>query len=171
MEDWPKHKAEMPYGQVPVLEVDGEFLPQSNAIYRFLGRQFGYAGETEIEAAQVDMIGDLFQDYFNEYREYFTVAVGFTQGDKEFLFNSVMVPARNKMLRYLSNILRSNGTGFLVGKSVTYADLLLSIHTAGMEGIAPGFSNDFPRILEHRERIESIPQLKEYLAHRPFAPF
>ncbi|CAJ0581374.1 unnamed protein product, partial [Mesorhabditis spiculigera] len=171
MEEWPQHKADMPFGQLPVLEVDGELLPQSMAILRFVGRRFGYAGKTDVEQAQVDAIADQFQDYFNEFKAYFVVAVGFAPGDKEQLFNSVMIPARNKMFQMLSQILRSNGTGFLVGDSVTYADLLLSIHVAGMDGLTPGFANDYPRLLEHRQRVESIPALKHYLETRPFAPF
>lgn len=59
-DDWPKHKegthfhthsmmitalyepcSEMPWGQVPVLEVDGKKMGQSAAIYQFLAKQFG----------------------------------------------------------------------------------------------------------------------------------
>ena len=39
----------MPFGQVPVLEVDGKMLCQSHTIARYLARQFGIAGETEWE--------------------------------------------------------------------------------------------------------------------------
>ena len=45
-EDWPKfkeeHAADLEFGQVPVLEVDGVFHSQSNAILRYLGNRFGY---------------------------------------------------------------------------------------------------------------------------------
>jgi glutathione S-transferase len=39
-EVWPTKKAEMPLGQMPVLEVNGAKLPQSITIGRFLAKQF-----------------------------------------------------------------------------------------------------------------------------------
>ena len=46
----------MPFGQLPVLYVDGIPIPQSGAILRFLGREFNMAGKTSLEAAEIDMI-------------------------------------------------------------------------------------------------------------------
>ncbi|KAH7700456.1 Glutathione S-transferase 1 [Aphelenchoides avenae] len=51
-------KPKLPYGQLPLLEVDGTPIAQSYAIYRFLGRQFGLAGKDNVEAAQVDSLAD-----------------------------------------------------------------------------------------------------------------
>ncbi|CAF3948084.1 unnamed protein product, partial [Rotaria sordida] len=36
IDEWPSHKAEMPLGQMPVLEFNGTKLPQSKSIARFL---------------------------------------------------------------------------------------------------------------------------------------
>ena len=52
----------MPLGQVPVLELDGKQLAQSNAIFRYLARQHGLAGKNDWENALADMYGDCLQD-------------------------------------------------------------------------------------------------------------
>lgn len=52
----------MPFGQVPVLEVDGKLLAQSGAICRYLALQVGLAGKSEWDQAQVDMYADAVRD-------------------------------------------------------------------------------------------------------------
>jgi len=52
----------MPFGQVPALEYDGEVLTQSTAIARFLAKEFGLAGKTNLEQAQADMVCDAAND-------------------------------------------------------------------------------------------------------------
>jgi glutathione S-transferase len=58
----PTHKAEMPLGQIPVLEVDGVKLPQSVSIARFLAKQFQLAGKDNLEQAKVDAVVDTIND-------------------------------------------------------------------------------------------------------------
>ena len=36
--DWPARKVNMPFGALPVLEVDGQTVSQSNAINRYVGK-------------------------------------------------------------------------------------------------------------------------------------
>lgn len=31
----------LPYGQIPILEIDGEILPQSMTIAKYIGREYG----------------------------------------------------------------------------------------------------------------------------------
>lgn len=52
----------MPFGQVPVLEVDGKLLAQSHSIARFLARNYGLAGQNEWEQSLADMYVDCIYD-------------------------------------------------------------------------------------------------------------
>lgn len=52
--DWDARKKTMPYGQVPVLEVDGLQIAQSGAIVRFLAKRLNLNGANDVEAALID---------------------------------------------------------------------------------------------------------------------
>jgi len=52
--DWEVRKKDMPYGQVPVLEVNGVKIAQSNAIVRYVARIGGLMGSNDLEAALID---------------------------------------------------------------------------------------------------------------------
>ena len=52
----------MPFGQVPVLEVDGKKVCQSVAISRYLAKQFGIAGKNDWEALEIDVTVDTIHD-------------------------------------------------------------------------------------------------------------
>lgn len=52
----------MPFGMVPVLEIDGKLVAQSNAIARYLAKQHGLAGKDEWESLQCDVLVDTLSD-------------------------------------------------------------------------------------------------------------
>lgn len=54
-----------PFGHVPILEVDGRVLAQSNTIARYLAKKHGLAGKDEWEQAQADMYADNIHDLLN----------------------------------------------------------------------------------------------------------
>lgn len=64
--DWPGLKPSMPWGAMPVLEVDGRTIAQSNNILRFVGRRTGlyptaYPAE-EFAMAAIDELMDACED-------------------------------------------------------------------------------------------------------------
>ncbi|KAK6048160.1 glutathione S-transferase protein, partial [Cooperia oncophora] len=144
-EEWPKHKASMPFGQLPVLEVDGKQLPQSYAIVRYLARKFGFAGKNEWEQAQVDAIADQHKDFLNEARPYFKILMGMDKGDPETAAKEIFEPAQRKYFEMITKILKQNKSGYLVGDSLTFADLYVAEMTTFAEKF-PKMYDGFPEV-------------------------
>lgn len=61
-EEWPAMKQNMPMGQMPVLEVDGHRVHQSNSIARYLAKRVGLAGSNHWENLQIDIVVDTVND-------------------------------------------------------------------------------------------------------------
>ena len=70
-EEWPSLKQDMPFGQIPVLQIftdEGtKVLAQSNTIARFVARSHGLAGKDSWESAQCDMLVDAMDDIQSLY--------------------------------------------------------------------------------------------------------
>merc|ERR1739842_214733 len=64
-EDMPSLKPSLPFGQLPVLEVDGDTICQSMAIARYLASECGIAGSSGLVKAQVDEVVDVINDGHN----------------------------------------------------------------------------------------------------------
>src|SRR5688572_22285343 len=54
--DWPSRKATTPYGAVPVLKVGDRVLAQSNAILRFIAREYGLEAADPWQRALEDAV-------------------------------------------------------------------------------------------------------------------
>ncbi|MCO4771624.1 MAG: glutathione S-transferase family protein [Deltaproteobacteria bacterium] len=61
-EQWPETKLTMPYGALPVLEIDGKKLAQSTAILRYLGSQHGMHPADAWTASQHDSLMQSVED-------------------------------------------------------------------------------------------------------------
>lgn len=85
-DNWPQLKPQTPFGQVPVLTVDGTHkIAQSHSIARYLGRELGLMGANNLEQAQVEMWIDQTADVRKKftkmiYGEYETGLKPFLEG-------------------------------------------------------------------------------------------
>ncbi|KAK6039743.1 glutathione S-transferase protein [Cooperia oncophora] len=169
----------MPFGQLPVLEVDGKQLPQSYAIVRYLARKFGrFAGKNEWEQAQVDAIADQHKDFLNEARPYFKILMGMDKGDPETAAKEIFEPAQRKYFEMITKILKQNKSGYLVGDSLTFADLYVAEMTTFAEKFPKAcrrwlsqryeVARDlFATMKAHAEKVRSNPKLKKWIETRP----
>ncbi|CAI5441894.1 unnamed protein product [Caenorhabditis angaria] len=160
-------------GKLPILQVDGFEIPQSQAITRYLARKFGFAGKTPEEQAWVDAIADQFKDFAGPFREYIVAErLGKPTEEVARIRAEVSVPAVESFVALLTNILSKSKSGFLVGDNVTFADLILADILVTLQ--KNGFINNeskYEKVLEHQKRVHNLPGLKNYIETRPDTQF
>ncbi|VDM59034.1 unnamed protein product [Angiostrongylus costaricensis] len=139
----------MPFGNLPVLEVDGQQIPQSQAIARYVARKYGYAGKTPYEEAIVDALADQYKDFYVEIKGFYYPAMGLAKGD----------------------VVCYYFFGYLAGNDLTYADLILAEHVFSIRTVFPDYTNGFPEVEEHYRKVTSVPKLKKWLDERPKTSF
>lgn len=102
----------MPFGTVPVLEVDGVKLPESRAIGSYLSKKFGKLlvlsfyvfsglnGKDNMEQAQMDALVSFFEGFVSSIQPWISVATGFVSGDKALFraFHVLPTPSASHLL-------------------------------------------------------------------------
>ncbi|XP_046580235.1 probable glutathione S-transferase 7 [Haliotis rubra] len=70
-DEWKTEKSKTPFGQLPVLEINGEPYGQSSGIIAFLAREFGIHGKTSLEQLKVDQVMGIIQDIYTHMLKHF----------------------------------------------------------------------------------------------------
>ncbi|XP_053390457.1 probable glutathione S-transferase 7 [Mercenaria mercenaria] len=162
-EQWASVKPSAPFGQLPILHVDGKRLAQSGAIARFLAREFGLAGKNSWEQGLVDQYMELAVDMFKEVIKWYFEKD--EEKKRECLKNlrEVVYP---KYCGLFQNALEQNGGKYFVGNDLTLADLaVLDIFDTPMHHTS-NIMDSFPKLKAHRERIASTANLASYIKKR-----
>jgi len=114
--DWGSFKSKTPYGQMPVLAVGDAVIPQSGAIERFLARRLGFYGSTDIENALIEAAAEQIRDIALAY---WPIMKDDTKATEWFSGGFLA------LLGGLEKDYTRSGTHFVVGKKITYAEVLL----------------------------------------------
>ncbi|KAL5014957.1 hypothetical protein ScPMuIL_009227 [Solemya velum] len=168
--EWPKLKPKTPQGQLPVLEVNGEVIAQSGAIARFLAKEAGMMGETNWEQGQIEMATDVMGDIFAAFASWFREKDETLKEEKRKKTVEETIPT---VLSMIEKMLTNNptGQGFMVGSSLTLADLALY---DGLQYPIDMFNvslDNHPKIAAHRKMIAEIPNIAGWLKQRPVTEF
>jgi len=164
-----KAEGELPFGQLPILLVNGEAIAQTGAIARFCGKLSGlYPEDNALDAARVDQLIDAATDITNR--------VGLTMRikDSDERLEARRVLARETLplwLGYLESLLATSDSGFFVGENMTIADLAiwrLSAWLRGgiLDGIPREILTPFPLLKAHCDRTEDTPRIREWMTEQ-----
>ncbi|XP_077300085.1 glutathione S-transferase-like [Arctopsyche grandis] len=164
---WNDIKASTPFGQLPVLEVDGKRLYQSQAICQYLANQHdlltGNAWDDAHNVALASAMQDLIIRVARCYYERNLEMKATLMKDRE----DNMLPFYYKRFE---DILKSRGD-FYAGK-VSWIDFYMVAGIEAVDGMmgADNVSGKFPFLKSHMERVWNLPKVKEYIANRPPYP-
>ncbi|KAK2716000.1 glutathione S-transferase 1-like [Artemia franciscana] len=164
-DQWTDMKPKMPFGQLPILEIDGKQLPQTMAIARYLAREFKLAGKDELESAFADAYIDVVNDI-----TYALVPMFREENDEKkreigaAVFNKTIVPYLEKVEKHL----KESGTGYIVGDSITWADLAyFQLLDLLWQRFGRAHLDSFPNLMKLHETVINIPNIKKWIDTRP----
>jgi len=166
---WLERKPSCPFGQLPTLTVDGVQLCQAHTIARFLAREFGLAGSTSLEQARADMIVECVDDMLAGIMGYYREKCQQKQNEMRVTYEQDLPVFIEMMEKLLTQ--NNNGDEFIVGDQLTWADLSVMNVWYWITGFGVSVQLDnFPKLLAHKKRIESLPKIADWIKRRPETP-
>jgi len=164
---WAELKPTTPFGQLPLLEVDGVTLCQSKTIARFLAGQFGLAGETPRDRARADMLFECADDLFKWSGVFGRETDPEKKAEKKAKFANESVPAA--ILSYEKLLIdNKGGDSYIVGDKMTWMDIAITDLWWWLRSMDIEVSLDTaPKLKALTERVESTPRIAEWIKNRP----
>lgn len=168
-ENWPAIKASAPFGQLPILEVDGVKLCQSNACARYLARKLNLAGKTDLDQARADMLVDCFDDATKPILSFFMEKDEAKKAEGKKKFAEEQLPAS---LALLEGLLAANGGNFFVGTDLTWADIAFVnfVEWTAMGGAVNPLAK-FPKLTALNDKVRKLPKIAAWIEKRPKTEF
>ena len=156
------------FNSLPVLEIDGVAVTQSNALSRYVGKMAGLYPVDDLQALYCDETMDALEDLMH----YVVPSFGL-QGEE-------LKSARQKLvdgwlsvyLRGLGDLLGRGGGKYFADNRLTMADLKVFVQTRSLRaGTLDHVPSDLvdrlaPGLAEHQERIEAESCVVAYYASR-----
>ena len=158
----------LPFTAVPVFEIDGVPVTQSNSINRYIGKKAGLSPDDDLQALYCDEVMDALEDLLHYIVQTFGL-----QGDE-------LKAAREKLadgwmtvfIRGLDRLLERGGGEYFADNRLTMADLKMFVQTRSLlAGTLDHVPVDLverlaPALVRHNERIEKEPVVVAYYERR-----
>lgn len=143
------------FEQVPLVEIDGMKLIQSNAILHYIAGKYNMLGKDLKERVMIEMYCDGLMDLMEMMMK--LPFLQDTTADKE----NILTKAKNRYLPVFEKALAE--TVYLVGGKLSLADVMLTECTLMLEELFTGILGDFRNIKSFQGRMISMPAINRFL--------
>lgn len=159
------------FNSIPVLEIDGAQVSQSNAISRYVGKMADLYPQDDMQALYCDEVLDALEDV-----NHYVVRTFGLQGEELRLAREKLVDGWLTIyLRGLDQLLSRGGGEYFADHRMTIADLKAFVQTRTLKsGNLDHVPTDLvqrvaPGLAEHEQRISADPRVVAYYAARSAA--
>ncbi len=165
---WKDRKADTPFGALPVLEIEGRTVAQSNGINRYVGRLVGLYPTDPWQAALCDEAMDAVEDIGGKILATFDLSPAEKKAQRDALASGP-IPF---FLTRLQHRLEEQGGRYFADGRLTVADLkvfvwIRHLKSGALDHVPTDVADRVaPRLSEHCERIRSLPEVKAHYATR-----
>ncbi|XP_066304159.1 hematopoietic prostaglandin D synthase-like [Branchiostoma lanceolatum] len=164
---WPGMKPTTPMGELPLLEVDGTTICQSNSIARYIAREAGLAGKSSLDQAKVDMITEGAGSLFDKAAQIFILP----EAEKAARKKKLEEKEAPELLEYLNKL--ASNKGYFVGDQLTAADIALyfNYESVGSLTIALPSLDKYPNLKKVADNVKANPGIAKWLKERPVTTY
>ncbi|HKU98595.1 MAG TPA: glutathione S-transferase family protein [Vineibacter sp.] len=169
--DWPGRKSLMPFGALPVLEIDGRAVAQSNSINRYVGRLAGLYPADPWQAALCDEAMDAVEEIAARVFATIVLPEAEKKAQREELANGPVPYSLGRLQQRLD----AHGGRYFADDRLTVADLKVFVWIRHLRsGALDHVPSDLPdriapSLVEHGNRVMNHPGVSAYYARRQSA--
>jgi glutathione S-transferase len=166
--DWAAQRDQYPFQSLPVLEVDGRVITQSNTINRYVGKLAGLYPKDDWQAALVDEVMDAIEDITTRISATFVLEGEAKKKAREALSAGPLA----RFLQQFHARLKAGGGEWFVENRLTVADLkcflfVRWLKSGALDHIpADVVDRHAPLLAKHLERVRNHPKIAAYYAAR-----
>lgn len=166
--DWGSLKDSTPFGALPVLEVDGQTVAQSNGINRYVGKLAGLYPTDAWQAALCDEAMDAVEEISTKAWSTLFLPPDEKKAQRESLAAGALPYSLDRLQRRLA----AHGGEYFADNRLTVADLkvfvwIRHLRSGQLDHVPVDLPDRVaPRLVEHHDRVKQHPTVRAYYAER-----
>ena len=167
--EWPEYRDRAPLRQVPVLEVDGELITQTNSMLRYAGKMTGLYPEDPLEALHCDEAMTMVEEMYHKIGPTMFME---DEEEKRLAREALASGPISLFLGRFEDILKQRGGTYFAGNKFSVADLKVFLWVQNLKsGTLEYIDTDIvdrvaPTVAQHFERISAEPVVVGYYENR-----